>query len=170
MSRELQRLLNEAAYMIRKQDELTRRKRGSLSDNNTTTSSSITHKSPNSAMLSSATRKKAKKRAIVPTVQKMDVAPLNHSISPLEPSKMVETPSLNVDNSWMVNPTSSKLRRLAMLVEAAEYMEIKMDANKQRSGDSGPSDRDIRRGKRTAAHMTDDEAPIEVKKPFLAEV
>lgn len=167
MSRELQRLLNEAAYMIRKQDESTARKRSSTSSPSKPTPTPSASKTANLRPDPAAARKKAQKHTLLTT--DLEVAPALSKPVAIEPIRVEskEAPSSDIDNSWILNPTSSKLKRLAMLVEAAQYMEAKMERNKLDDSTSSSSERDARRGKRTATQQLEPEEPLQVKKPFL---
>lgn len=170
MSRELQRLLNEAAHMIRKQNEYTARRRPLVPHPNPTVQVPKTHEVPTAELKQVAERKKARKRSVlVAPTQAASLPPKPLAPEPIAFEKVEPTVPV-IDNSWMLNPSSSKLKRLAMLVEAAQYMEEKMERTAILNNDVKPHDRDIRRGKRTAAQVLGVEEPLGVKKPFMGEL
>lgn len=156
--------------MIRKQDESTARKRSSGSSPTRPNPKPSLAKSAPTRLDTTTARNKAQKSTL--SVPKPDVPTAHSTPTAIESIRVEskETAPDNIDNSWILNPTSSKLKRLAMLVEAAQYMEAKMERNKLDDSTSSSSERDVRRGKRTATQSLEPEELYQVKKPFLGQI
>jgi hypothetical protein len=155
MSRQLNKLLVEAAYMSYKHDkQVARRQLASRLEMPPTSDGKRRIISKGVAQTRRTTKQVAKSvKQVQPQVPLP--APTVLTKNEQKEDEIVDIHASDDEETFMKNPPTAKLRRLAELISAARYMEYKMDARD--SHQSGEDMLPSRIGKRPAPHSIDEE-------------